>query len=137
MHSGVPAGCFYTGTVNGWNSDCSGGTFVQTQEEWAQTARDMYPGYDGARPRMQIFHGDADTTLSGRNYGETIKQWTGVFGYDAEPDETAPNDPASPWTREVYGEKVVGYIGAGLGHSTPLFEERDLEWFGIVVSAPY
>jgi len=132
VYAGVPAGCFYTGTTNGWNSECSGGTFIQSQEEWAQTVRDMYPGYTGSYPRMLIYHGDADTTLSGNNYAETIKQWTGIFGYDTEPDQSLPNDPASPFTKEVYGEGVVGAIGAGVTHNIPNFAEQDLEWFGLV-----
>ncbi len=39
----------------------------------------MYPGYSGARPKMQIYHGSADTTLAPANYNETIKEWCGVF----------------------------------------------------------
>ena len=132
MYSGVPAGCFYTGTVNGWNSQCAQGQVIRTQEEWAEEVRGMYPGYSGTYPRMLIYHGSTDDTLRAQNYDETIKQWTGVWGYDAEPDETVPNDPASPFTWEVYGENVVGVIGSGVGHNVPGFYERDLEWFGII-----
>jgi len=63
VYGGVPAGCFYTGTVDGWNSTCSSGQSIHTQEQWANTARAMYPGYTGKRPRMLILHGSADTTL--------------------------------------------------------------------------
>lgn len=63
VYSGVPAGCFYTGTVNGWNSTCAQGQSIHTQEVWADTALAMYPGYTGSRPKMLIFHGSADTTL--------------------------------------------------------------------------
>lgn len=63
VYSGVPAGCFYTGTVNGWNSTCSQGQSIHTQTEWANTVYAMYPGYTGARPKMLIFHGSADTIL--------------------------------------------------------------------------
>ncbi len=34
----------------------------------------MFPGYDGPRPKMQIWHGSADSTLAPANYQETIKQ---------------------------------------------------------------
>lgn len=131
-YAGVPAGCFYTGTTNGWNSQCSGGTFIQTQEEWAQTVRDMYPGYTGEYPRMLIYHGLSDTTLSGNNYAETIKQWTGVFGYDTEPDSTTPNTPASGYTWETYGPRVAGAWSQSAGHNLPQFSAADLEWFGFV-----
>ncbi|KAG9255929.1 PHB depolymerase family esterase [Emericellopsis atlantica] len=133
VYSGVPAGCFYTGTVNGWNSTCSGGHSIATPEQWASVVHDMYPGYQGEYPRMTIYHGDADTTLYPQNYEETIKQWAGVFGYDPNsPIETDPNDPAPPFTKRVYGDKLVGALGAGVTHNTPHFEQEDLEWFGIV-----
>lgn len=63
VYSGVAAGCFYTGTVNGWNATCADGESIHTQEVWRDTALAMYPGYTGARPKMLIFHGSADTTL--------------------------------------------------------------------------
>lgn len=63
VYSGVAAGCFYTGTVDGWNSTCSQGESIHTQEVWKDVALDMYPGYTGTRPKMLILHGSADTTL--------------------------------------------------------------------------
>jgi acetylxylan esterase len=131
-YAGVPAGCFYTGTVNGWNSSCSSGSVNQTPQQWANVVYDAYPGYTGSRPRMQIYHGSADTTLSGNNYGETIKQWSGVFGYGS-PTQTLPNTPASPFTKSIYGPNLQGMLGAGVGHNVPIFGEEDLKWFGIIV----
>jgi acetylxylan esterase len=130
-YAGVPAGCFYTGTVNGWNSSCSSGAVNRTPQQWANVVYDAYPGYTGSRPKMQIYHGSADSTLSGNNYGETIKQWSGVFGY-TNPVQTLPNTPASPFTKNIYGPKLEGMLGAGLGHSIPIFGEEDLKWFGII-----
>ena len=62
-YAGVPAGCFYTGTVAGWNSSCANGQSIASQAVWAQTALNMYPGYSGPRPKMQIYHGSADATI--------------------------------------------------------------------------
>ncbi|KAM0809769.1 hypothetical protein AB5N19_10116 [Seiridium cardinale] len=39
----------------------------------------VYPSNGGPRPKMQIWHGNDDSTLAPLNYQETIKQWTGVF----------------------------------------------------------
>ncbi|TID06137.1 putative acetylxylan esterase A [Colletotrichum higginsianum] len=130
-YSGVPAGCFYTGTVNGWNSTCSQGNSVATQQAWAQTALDMYPGYSGPRPRMQIYHGSADTTLYPRNWNETVKQWAGVFGYGAAPLQTLPGTPGAQYTKYVYGPNLEGIYGTGVGHSVPVMGAEDLKWFGI------
>ncbi|KAH9903815.1 Alpha/Beta hydrolase protein [Xylariomycetidae sp. FL2044] len=133
VYSGVPAGCFYTGTVNGWNSTCSSGSIDESPDYWAAVALAMYPGYEGARPRMRIHHGSADTTLYPQNYNETIDQWTGVFGYDtaAAPEAVYANDPASPYTRYVYGENVEGVYGTGVTHNIQIFGDADMEWFGI------
>lgn len=81
---------------------------------------------------MQIYHGSADTTLHGNNYGETIKQWSGVFGYSS-PVQTLPNTPASPYTKSIYGPNLEGALGAGVGHNVAIFGEQDLRWFGIIV----
>ena len=132
VYAGVPAGCFYTGTVNGWNSTCSGGEVVQTPEAWAAVAHKMYPNYTGEYPRMAIYHGDNDQVLFPPNYEETIKQWAGVFGYDTDPDETLPDTPASPFTKQVFGPNLVGALGAGVSHDLPRFETEDLVWFGLV-----
>ncbi|KAI6783323.1 acetylxylan esterase A-like protein [Emericellopsis cladophorae] len=133
VYAGVPAGCFYTGTVNGWNSTCSGGNSIATPEQWASIVHDMHPGCHGEYPRMYIYHGSEDAVLYPQNYDETIKQWAGVFGYDPDaPIETSPNDPASPYTKSVYGDKLVGALGAGVSHNLPRFEQEDMEWFGIV-----
>lgn len=63
VYAGVPAGCFYTGTVDGWNSTCANGQSIASESVWAQTALNMYPGYTGPRPKMLIHHGAADTTI--------------------------------------------------------------------------
>ncbi|KAK0630239.1 Alpha/Beta hydrolase protein [Bombardia bombarda] len=131
-YSGVPAGCFYTGSVAGWNSTCSQGQSIHTQTEWANTALNMYPGYTGARPKMQVFHGSADTTLYPQNFNETLKQWSGVFGYTyGSPQQTVGQNPSSAYTKYVYGPNLVGYYGVGVGHSVPVMGDLDLAWFGI------
>jgi len=37
------------------NNTCSGGQSIATAAKWAQVALDMYPGYNGTRPKMQIW----------------------------------------------------------------------------------
>lgn len=54
---------------------------------------------------MQIYHGSVDQTLNVQNYYETIKQWTGVFGYPANAVSTVANYPRSPYTKYVFGDK--------------------------------
>jgi acetylxylan esterase len=147
-YAGVSAGCFYTGTVAGWNSSCANGQSIASQDAWAKTARDMYPGYTGARPKMMIYHGSADATIypqvsplfllhkndtnMPQNFNETLKQWSGVFGYTyGQPQQTLPNTPAAPYTKYVYGPNLVGVYGTGVTHNIPVNGAADMEWFGI------
>lgn len=120
--SGVPAGCFATTDGSLWNSTCSGGRLIKTAAQWASQARAMYPGYTGGYPRMQLWHGDTDTTLAYPNFGEEIKQWTALHGLSQTPAFT--DHPQSSWTRTRYGTTgtqatVEGISIAGVGHALP------------------
>ena len=57
LYSGVPAGCFVSssGASAAWNNTCSGGQSISTAQHWGDVVRNMYPGYNGTRPRMRKF----------------------------------------------------------------------------------
>jgi acetylxylan esterase len=131
VYAGVPAGCFFTNSVNGWNSDCAQGKVIHSPQEWAQIVYNMYTGYTGRRPKMQIYHGSADSTLRPQNYNETIKQWSGVFGY-SNPTQVLPNTPKSPYTKYIYGPNLQGIYGTGVGHGFENAGLDDLRWYGII-----
>ncbi|GAA2511817.1 extracellular catalytic domain type 1 short-chain-length polyhydroxyalkanoate depolymerase [Winogradskya humida] len=119
---GVPAGCFATTGGSTWNSQCANGQVIKTAQQWGDLARSMYPGYTGARPRMQVWHGTADNTLYYNNFGEELKQWTNVNGVSQTPVLT--DSPASSWTRTRYGNSTVtppveGISVSGAGHTLP------------------
>ena len=119
---GVPFGCFYTGTVDGWNSACAQGQVTMTAQAWGNMVRAADPGYGGPRPRVQLWHGTADTTLNYTNLGEEIKQWTNVLGVSQTPSSTGT--PQSGWTRTRYNDgsgvtQVEAYSIAGAGHVLP------------------
>ncbi|KAK7967916.1 uncharacterized protein PG986_002193 [Apiospora aurea] len=133
VYNGVPAGCFYTGTVNGWNSTCAHGDSRATPAQWAATVRKMYPGYAGSYPRLQIYHGGSDTTLYPNNYNETIKQWAGVDGYNYQaPAQTLGGTPIGQCTKYVFGDRLQGIYCPSIGHTVPVQGEEDLKWFGII-----
>ncbi|KAL4959102.1 alpha/beta hydrolase family esterase [Aspergillus stella-maris] len=119
-YAGVAAGCFYS-EANGedwWNSTCSQGQSIATPELWTQIAEDMYPGYTGDRPKMQIYHGSEDATLYPQNYYETCKQWAGVFGYDYNsPEEVQSDTPVANWDKTIWGPNVEGILANGVGHN--------------------
>lgn len=81
--AGMPAGCRgsgESGTAMGYSGACAGGNVTHTAQEWGDIARKMDPGYTGHRPRLQLFHGDADGTISYKNFGESLKEWQNVIG---------------------------------------------------------
>ncbi|KAL4764887.1 alpha/beta hydrolase family esterase [Aspergillus foveolatus] len=133
VYAGVPAGCFYSeaNVEDQWNSTCAQGQSVSTPEHWAQIAEAMYPGYEGSRPKMQIYHGSADATLYPQNYYETCKQWAGVFGYNYDSPQEVQNDtPVAGWDKTIWGENLQGILADGVGHNIQIQGEEDLKWFG-------
>ena len=88
--SGVPAGCWSVNNPDGqWSSPCANGEVTHTAQEWGDMVRDMYPGYSGFRPRIQLWHGSGDDTISFVNHTEAIKQWTNVLGLPEDPTMTS------------------------------------------------
>ncbi|KAI0862520.1 putative Acetylxylan esterase A [Xylaria cubensis] len=141
VYSGVPDGCFYvagsTATQDppGWNNQCANGQLSKTAAQWGDQVRSYYPSFNGTRPRMQIWHGTADSTLRYPNYAETMKQWSNVFGLTTSKDTA--NTPQSGYTMTIYGEgtattaQLVGYSANGVGHTVPVHATMDLAFFGI------
>ena len=121
---GVPYHCFYTGTVRGWNGPCAGGQVSMTPQQWGDLVRNTAdPGYTGPRPRVQLWHGTADTTLNYNNLGEEIKQWTNVTGVSQTPSSS--DTPVTNWNRTRYNDssgttQVEAYSIVGAGHQLPI-----------------
>jgi poly(hydroxyalkanoate) depolymerase family esterase len=69
--------------------DPSGSTDLEP-EQWGDLVRAAYPGDPGSRPRVSIWHGTADTTVSFRNLWELVEQWTNVHGIDQLADSSSP-----------------------------------------------
>ncbi|KAJ7106347.1 carbohydrate esterase family 1 and carbohydrate-binding module family 1 protein [Mycena epipterygia] len=135
VYSGVAAGCFVSssGGVDAWNSSCALGQVSQTSAQWATVVRAMYPGYTGAYPPIQEYHGTADTTLYPPNLGEEIKEWSGIFGYNsAAPTQVLQNTPLSGYTKSIYGPNLQGISAAGVGHTVPIQGNEDMKWFGFI-----
>ena len=89
--AGMPAGCRganETGSGGGYSGACAGGSVSHTGQEWGDIARSLDPSYTGHRPRVQLFHGDADTTIKYPNFTEAIKEWTNVLGLNTNPTST-------------------------------------------------
>jgi len=118
---GVPFHCFFTGTVDGWNSQCANGQVSMTPQAWGDLVRAADPGFSGTRPRMQLWHGTADTTLFYANFGQEINQWTNVTGVSQTATSTTTLN--GTWTHTTYGPasapQVDAYSISGAGHVLP------------------
>ncbi|HYQ01917.1 MAG TPA: PHB depolymerase family esterase [Polyangiaceae bacterium] len=89
--AGMPAGCRgsnETGSGGGYSNACAGGSVSHTPQEWGDLARSLDPGFSGRRPRVQLFHGDADSTIKYPNFTEAIKEWTNVLSLGTSPTST-------------------------------------------------
>jgi acetylxylan esterase len=137
--AGVPFGCFATTNGSEWNSQCSGGQLIKSPQEWGDLVRAAYPGYTGARPRMQIWHGTNDETLRYPNFGEQIKQWTNVHGLSQTPSFT--DTPQSNYTRTRYGgtggtAPVEAISMQGVTHNLPVDAAQVIRFFGLDSTPP-
>jgi acetylxylan esterase len=133
---GVPFGCFATTDGSLWNTTCANGQSIKTAPQWGDLARGAFTGFTGPRPRMQLWHGTADTTLFFPNFGEEIKQWTNVLGVSQTPAVT--DQPQAGWTRTRYGGTAVGapveaISVQGAGHVLPLagMAAMAIQFFGL------
>lgn len=133
---GVPFGCFATTDGSLWNSTCANGNLIKTPQQWGDLVRAAFPGYNGPRPHMQLWHGTADTTLHYPNFGEEIKQWTNVLGVSQTPSFT--DSPQSGWTRTRYGSTGIGAPVEGIsiqgaGHTLPMpgMAALAIQFFGL------
>jgi acetylxylan esterase len=110
--AGMPAGCRgnnETGNGGGYSGACAGGSVMRTPEEWGDIARMMHPGYTGYRPRVQLFHGDADDLIRIANHTEAIEQWTNVLGLSTAPTMTDTGVPLG--THQARRQRWEGSCG--------------------------
>jgi poly(hydroxyalkanoate) depolymerase family esterase len=120
---GVPFNCFANAAdFPPWTSKCTGGSMNRTPRQWGDAVRQAYPGYTGPRPRVQLWHGTADTLVPYSLLQEEIEQWTDVFGLSQTP--TSTDTPQSNWNRRRYADgsgtvRVEAYSIPGAGHSLP------------------
>jgi poly(hydroxyalkanoate) depolymerase family esterase len=78
--------------------------------------------HTGPWPKVSVWHGSADRTVTPANAGEIVKQWLDVHGLPQAPMAAADVDG---YPREVWwnadGETVVeSYTITGMAHGTPL-----------------
>jgi feruloyl esterase len=89
--------------------------------DWGDRVRRASP-HQGSWPKVSVWHGSADETVSALNAEAIIKQWTDLHGLLPTPMtvETVDGYPRQVW-RNAQGEVVIeSYTVPGMGHGTPL-----------------
>ena len=142
--AGVPFGCFApkgnnSGVYGYWSDDCAKGRVKKTPAEWAAAVKAAYPGYDGWRPKLQLFHGTKDEVLDYVNHEEAVKQWTAVLGLSQTPASTTQNTPVSGWTKYTYGPNswLEAFSASGVPHDIRVQENTVLEYFKLNYTTGY
>lgn len=155
QNNGTTTGSNETELVDYWNSDCADGLVRYTPAQWTAIVHRDYPEYPakGWRPKMQVFHGTADTTLNYTNLGEEIKQWTGVFGLLNSSEYTSLEVPAptgvlldtplANWTKMTYGREeeeggdawFEAYSAWNVTHNIPVQEDLVVDFFDLACAS--
>lgn len=78
--------------------------------------------HDGPWPRISIWHGSADATVSSTNADAILAQWLAVHGLKPTPDasEQIAGHRQRAWNDAAGRPLLKDYRVANMGHGTPL-----------------
>lgn len=93
----------------------------RTARAWGDSVR-AASSYSGARPTVDIWHGDADYTVAVANQRELVEQWTNVHGTDATADSngTIGGYPSAAYESSSGANVVRTLTITGMGHGQPV-----------------
>ena len=116
--AGLPAGAA-TNVQEAFETMFTGKT--RSAREWGDLVRAASP-HRGPWPRVSIWHGSADTTVTPMNAQEIVKQWTDVHGLSHARAETGHVDgyPRRVWRGSSGAALVEEYTITGMAHGAPL-----------------
>ncbi|WP_113701561.1 alpha/beta hydrolase family esterase [Nonomuraea lactucae] len=115
----VVAGLPYRCSPPASTGACMGGQVTRSPEQWGDLVRGAAPGFGGRRPKVAVWHGQADYLVDKVNGEELRDQFTDVAGVSQTP--TSVTGLPGGTTLETYGQDDVRlYRVAGAGHGTPV-----------------
>lgn len=140
--AGVPCGCWAESyaSSNQWSGPCASGTVSKTAQQWGDYVRGINPDYKGHRPRVQIFHGDADATINYNNLKEGVKEWTNVLGLPTTPTASQSIKTAAySYTRQSWKNScgftvLEAWTAPGQPHGMTYEEDSIIHFFGLHVA---
>jgi poly(hydroxyalkanoate) depolymerase family esterase len=119
--AGIAYGCA-SGAAQAF--DCMGGRARDDAEELGRKVRRASP-HKGPWPRIQVWHGSADTIVAPGNGDAIALQWAHVHGLAPEPDreDRVGGYPRRIWTGAGGTALVEHYMITGMAHGVPLDPE--------------
>lgn len=126
--AGLPYKCAIS--VQAAFESMSGGD-SRSPEQAAESVRQASP-HRGPWPRLSVWHGTADHTVTHGNAAGLTSQWAQLFDVDAAParEEVVSGQTHRVWTDAKGAEVIEEYVIAGLGHGTPLEAGPDEGQYG-------
>lgn len=132
--AGVPYGCF--AGPGRWNADCAEGRVVRAGADWRVRILSAFPGYEGPRPRVQIWHGSKDSAIRVQNFYEQIKAWTSVLDASDTPSSTELDWAQPGFTRTRYRDaagvvRVEAILEQGQAHNLEILGNEVVRFFDL------
>ncbi len=118
--AGLPAGCA-TGVISAMTRMAGHGSTLSRADLTSRARALGLAGYTGPWPRLQIWHGLADTVVAPGNAGELASQWCGLHKLDGDGVATAPQFGLhrTAWSDHRGAVAVERVLVDGLGHACP------------------
>lgn len=116
--AGLPFGC---ADNLGQAFECMSGRSPAGGPALAASVREAST-HQGPWPRISVWHGSNDGTVSPSNAAAIVRQWAALHGVDKQPDRTEMVDgyPRRTWLGRGGEELIEEYVVTGMGHGTPL-----------------
>jgi poly(hydroxyalkanoate) depolymerase family esterase len=115
--SGLPFGCANSLSTA---ETCMGAPPSKTPAQWGMLAQAGFPGYAGPYPRLSVWQGSSDTTVSTQNLAALVAQWTDLTGASATPaTSTVAGFPHSEYSNGK-GVQVESYSITGMSHAVAI-----------------
>lgn len=129
--AGVPYKCAESATGPS-ASTCQSSSADKTPQEWGDLVRNT-SSHTGPWPKVSLWHGDADTSVTPLNMTELMDQWTNVNGIDQYPDvqETVQGYPHEVYTDVAGNALVETYLLSGLEHAVAINPGASTDQCGI------
>ncbi|KAI9172844.1 Acetylxylan esterase A [Paramyrothecium foliicola] len=129
--SGISSGGAMANTLAGAYPDVFKAATIYSAGSSANI-RNMYTGYTGGYPKIQLYLGSLDTIIGSTAFNRTLGNWAPVLGYDTIPDQALANTPVAGWTKYLLGSKLEGIWAEGVGHPVMPQGAEDMKWWGFV-----